>query len=168
MLQAAPEARLTLVGEDVTGDRPWREAFLHRHRGAAWLKRVRFMGGLPRADLLARYAACDLVVVPARYESFGLTALEAMIFAKPCVASDAGGLREVVVDGETGLLAPPDDPAALTAALLRLVREQELRHGMGWAGRKRYEAQFTAAAMARSMEAWMLGLLAARGRMAAE
>ena len=168
VLQAAPEARLTLNGEEVAGEEPWRETFLQRHRGAPWLKRVRFEGALSRQDLLARYAACDLVVVPSRYESFGLTALEAMIFAKPCVASNAGGLGEVVADGETGLLAPPGDPAALTAALLRLVRDAELRHALGAAGRRRYEAQFTAAAMAQSVEAWMRSLLSDRRRMAAE
>ena len=168
VLQEAPQARLTLVGEDVAGEAPWRDSFLQRHRGAPWLKRVRFAGALPRQDLLARYAACDLVVVPSRYESFGLTALEAMIFGKPCVASDAGGLGEVVADGETGLLVPPGDPAALTAALLRLVRSTELRLSMGAAGRRRYEERFTAAAMAQSVEAWMRTLLADRRRMAAE
>ncbi len=168
VLQAAPDARLTLVGEDVAGDAPGREAFLHRHRGAPWLRRVRFEGALARAALLSRYAACDLVVVPSRYESFGLTALEAMIFAKPCVASDAGGLGEVVTDSDTGLLTPPGDPAALTAALLRLVRDPGLRQAMGAAARRRYEAQFTAAAMARSVEAWVRDHLADGRRLAAE
>ena len=168
MLQARPEARLILVGEAVADDEPWREAFLRRHRGASWLKRVRFEGPLPREDLLARYAASDLVVVPSRYESFGLTALEAMIFAKPCVASDAGGLGEVVSHGETGLLVPPGDPAALAAALLRLVGDAALRMTMGTAGRRRYEAGFTAAEMARRAEAWFSSLLNDRHRLAAE
>ena len=168
VLQAAPEARLTLVGEEVAGEEPWREAFLQRHRGAPWLKRARFEGPLPRPDLLARYAACELVVVPSRYESFGLTALEAMIFSRPCVASAAGGLGEVVADGDTGLLVPPGDAAALTAALLRLVRNPALRQAMGAAGRRRYEDRFTAAAMAKSAEAWIGQLLADRPRAAAE
>ena len=129
---------------------------------------MRFEGALARAALLSRYAACDLVVVPSRYESFGLTALEAMIFAKPCVASDAGGLGEVVTDSDTGLLTPPGDPAALTAALLRLVRDPGLRQAMGAAARRRYEAQFTAAAMARSVEAWVRDHLADGRRLAAE
>ena len=168
VLQARPEARLILVGEAVADDEPWREAFLRRHRGASWLKRVRFEGPLPREDLLARYAASDLVVVPSRYESFGLTALEAMIFAKPCVASDAGGLGEVVSHGETGLLVPPGDPAALAAALLRLVSDTDLRLTMGAAGRRCYEARFTAADMARRAEAWFSSLLNDRHRLAAE
>ncbi len=168
VLQAAPDARLTLVGQDVAGDIPWREAFLRRHRGAPWLGRVRFKGALSRETLLARYAACDLVIVPSRYESFGLTALEAMIFAKPCVASHAGGLAEVVIDGRTGLLTPPGDPPALTGALLRLVGDPGLRRAMGFAGRRRYEAHFTAAAMAQSFEAWVRGRLADPRRIAAE
>ncbi|WP_174299763.1 glycosyltransferase [Caulobacter sp. S45] len=168
VLQQAPSARLTVVGEDVSGEEPWREAFLQRHGGASWLGRVRFEGPLPRAALLRRYAACDVVTVPSRYESFGLTALESMIFAKPCVAGDAGGLREVVAEGDTGLLTPPGDPAALVAALLRLVRDPGLRRAMGEAGRRRYEARFTDQAMARSVEAWMRGVIAGSRQMAAE
>ncbi len=168
LLQAAPHARLTLVGQDVAGEEPWREAFLRRHRGAPWLQRVQFEGALPREALLARYAACDVVVVPSRYESFSLTALEAMIFAKPCVASDVGGMGEVVAGGETGLLIPSDDPAALTAALLGLVRDANLRRTMGAAARRRYETHFTAAIMARSVEAWMRNMLAPGCRQAAE
>ncbi len=168
VLQAVLDARLVLVGGDVAGGEPLRDAFLQRHRGAPWLRRVRFEGALPREALLAWYAASDLVVVPSRYESFGLTALEAMIFAKPCVASDAGGLGEVVSDGETGLLVPPGEPAALAAALLRLVGDAELRLTMGAAGRRRYEAGFTAEAMARKAEAWFSSLLDDRRRLAAE
>ncbi len=168
LLQAAPDARLTLVGEEVTGEEPWQEAFLQRHLGAPWLTRVRFEGALPREALLAHYAACDVVVVPSRYESFGLTALEAMIFAKPCVASDAGGLCEVVAGEETGLLVPPNDPAALAAALLRLVQDAALRKSMGVAARRRYESQFTAAIMARSVETWVRHVLAAGRQQAAK
>ena len=119
-------------------------------------------------DVLARYAACDLVVAPSRYESFGLTALEAMIFAKPCIASDVGGLPEVVADRETGLLVPPDDPEALAAALLRLINDEALRRVMGAAGRRRYEARFTAEKMAQAACAWFSSVVAAGRSIAAE
>ena len=170
VLAAAPAAWLTIVGEDVSpaGDPSWREAFFRLHAGAPWRRRVRFEGALSRADLLARYAACDMVVVPSRYESFGLTALEAMVFAKPCVASGAGGLTEVVVQGETGLLVPPGDADALAAASLRLVGDVDLRRALGTAGRRRYETVFTATAMAHAAEAWFREIIAARRLIAAE
>ncbi len=170
VLAAVPNARLTLVGEDVSppGAQSWSDGFMARHAQAPWRRRVRFEGALSRADLLARYAACDVVVVPSRYESFGLTALEAMVFAKPCVASDAGGLAEVMVDGETGLLVPPGDAGALAEALLRLVRDAGLRRSLGAAGRRRYEACFTAADMAQAAELWFRGIIASRRLIAAE
>ena len=108
------------------------------------------------------------MVVPSRYESFGLTALEAMIFAKPCIASRVGGLAEVVVDGETGLLVPPDDPAALANAIARLTADRALRWTLGEAGRRRYLARFTADAMADAMTRWMESLLREPARLAAE
>ena len=170
VLASAPDARLTVVGEEVAppGAARVRMGFMERHAGAPWLDRVRFEGPLPRAALLARYAACDLVVIPSRYESFGLTALEAMIFAKPCVASDAGGLAEVVAHDGTGLLVAPGDPAALACALLTLVRSEAQRRRMGAAGRRRYLARFTAEAMAADYEAWMRDILARTRRLAAE
>ena len=170
VLSAAPQARLVLVGEatPVAGEETYRDAFLKRHRGAAWMRRVRFEGPLGREALLARYAACDLVVAPSRYESFGLTALEAMIFAKPCIASDVGGLPEVVADRETGLLVPPDDPEALAAALLQLINDEALRRAMGAAGRRRYEARFTAEKMAQAACAWFSSLVASGRSIAAE
>ena len=169
ILQAAPEAELVIVGEDVApaAEPAWSETFRRRHAGAPWLRRVRFEGPLPRAELLARYAACDIAVIPSRYESFGMTALEAMIFAKPCVASRVGGLQEVVSDGETGLLTPPVDADALAAALLSLVRNGELRRTLGAAGRRRYEALFTAQRMAAAIEGWVRAL-ALRQSLAAE
>ena len=175
VLAAAPHARITLVGEDVAapGAGAGRDGFAARWKRApgldrAGFDRVSFEGPRPRAELLARYAACDIVVVPSRYESFGLTALEAMIFGKPCVAAAVGGLPEVVVDGVTGLLVAPDDAAALAAALLRLIRRPDLRAAMGAAARSRYEAAFTADAMAQAFEAWAGAIGQAQTRLAAE
>jgi glycogen synthase len=169
LLSLDADARLTLVGEEVAGEAgSVRDRFMAEHAGASWLTRVRFEGPLPRADLLTRYAGCDVVAVPSRYESFGLTALEAMIFAKPCVASRVGGLCEVVEDGVTGRLVAPDDPASLASALLALVRSKALRARMGEAGRRRYEALFTAEAMAAAYETWARSVIGRSARLAAE
>jgi glycosyltransferase involved in cell wall biosynthesis len=75
----------------------------------------------------------DVVVVPSRREPLGLAAVEALACGTPVVASNVGGLREVVRDGENGLLIPPDDPGALAGALLRLL-DPDLRARLGAAG----------------------------------
>jgi glycosyltransferase involved in cell wall biosynthesis len=107
---------------------------------------VRFAGF--RRDIPACLAAADIVAVPSLQEGLGVAALEAMAAARPVVASRVGGLAEAVVDGETGLLVPPGEPAALAAALGRLARDLDLRARLGEAGRARVRARYTSARMA--------------------
>ena len=160
VLAAEPGVRFVLAGEDVAdaAGRTLRETFRRRFAGAPWLRdacgreRIVFTGPLSTPDLLDRYAACDLFVAPSRYESFGLVFLEAMIFARPAIGCAVGGIGEVVADGETGLLVAPGDAGALARAILELVRAPERRLAMGRAGRKRYEARFTADAMVQASE----------------
>ncbi len=97
---------------------------------------VEFMGWLDRTAVTSQMTACDVVVVPSRWEGFGLVALEAMRVGKPVVASAVGGLPEIVVDGLTGKLVPPDDAAALSHTLGQLDDRGCAR--MGAAGRKRF------------------------------
>jgi glycosyltransferase involved in cell wall biosynthesis len=92
---------------------------------------------LPRAELEPLLAGAAVVAVPSRREGFGLVAAEAMAHGKPVVASAVGGLLDLVVDGETGLLVPPGDVEALRAALERLLGDPELRRRLGAAGRDR-------------------------------
>jgi glycosyltransferase involved in cell wall biosynthesis len=94
-------------------------------------------GMLPRAELEPLLAGAAVVAVPSRREGFGLVAAEAMAHGKPVVASAVGGLLDLVVDGETGLLVPPGDVEALRAALERLLGDPELRRRLGAAGRDR-------------------------------
>lgn len=84
-----------------------------------------------------RYRRAAIVVCPSRREGFGLACAEAMAHGKPVVASAVGGLLDLVVDGETGLLVPPGEPAALRAALERLLADAPLRRRLGAAGRER-------------------------------
>jgi glycogen(starch) synthase len=95
------------------------------------------LGFLPREELARAYGRAAVVVCPSRREGFGLACAEAMAHARPVVASAVGGLAELVVDGETGLLVPPGDRAALRAAVDRLLSDPGLRHRLGEAGRKR-------------------------------
>jgi glycosyltransferase involved in cell wall biosynthesis len=93
--------------------------------------RVRFTGPLTGADLEARYAAADLVVLPSRTETYGMVAAEALAHGLPVVASAVGGLPVTVgtVSGgrRPGLLVPPDDPVALATALRSWLEDAELR-----------------------------------------
>jgi glycosyltransferase involved in cell wall biosynthesis len=73
-----------------------------------------------------------------------------MASGRPVVATAVGGNPELVVDGKTGLLVPPNDPEAMAAAITKLLREPELRQQMGRAGRQRVEEQFSLAVMVRN------------------
>jgi glycosyltransferase involved in cell wall biosynthesis len=81
-------------------------------------------------------------VLSSRSEGLPVSVLEAMAAELPVVASCVGGVPELVVEGETGVLVAPGDPDALTAALERLVPDRQLRSRLGAAGRARVEAQF--------------------------
>ncbi|MGH7151965.1 MAG: glycosyltransferase, partial [Planctomycetota bacterium] len=111
---------------------------------------VLFLG--ERADIPDLLAACDLFVATPRFEGLGVAVLEAMGAGRPVVATEVGGLRESVLAGETGLLVPPETPAALAEALGRLLGDAPARARMGRAGRERVAALFSAAAMAEGTE----------------
>jgi phosphatidylinositol alpha-1,6-mannosyltransferase len=101
---------------------------------------VRFLGDLDDAQLDAGYAEADIFALTSishklSIEGFGLVYLEASAHGLPVVAHAIGGVGEAVVDGTTGLLVPPGDPAALTAAFSRLINDSALRLQLGGAGR---------------------------------
>lgn len=95
---------------------------------------VTFLGKRSQESLPYYYASADVVVMPSRYESFGMVALEAMACGTPVVASDAGGLSFVVRDGETGFLVPEGDAQAMAQCLSRLLHDAELRARLGKRG----------------------------------
>jgi glycosyltransferase involved in cell wall biosynthesis len=87
-------------------------------------------------------------VNPCPVEGFGLVILEAMALAKPVVATNAGGPREIIDHLRTGLLVPPSDPAALAQGLRQLLADPVKRNALGNAGHERYLTHFTAQQMA--------------------
>jgi glycosyltransferase involved in cell wall biosynthesis len=97
-------------------------------------------------DVAAVLRRADVLVHPARWEGFGLALLEAMLCGLPVVATSVSSIPEIVADGETGLLVPPDDPAALRAALERVLADPA---GLGEAGRRRARQEFSVERMAR-------------------
>jgi glycosyltransferase involved in cell wall biosynthesis len=108
--------------------------------------RLRLLGF--RSDVAELMAACDLFVLPAPAEPFGLVLLEAMALGKPVIACDAGGPPEIVARNVSGLLVPPRSPAAFAEALATLCRDRELRQRMGETGHARFQQHFTADRMA--------------------
>jgi glycosyltransferase involved in cell wall biosynthesis len=100
-------------------------------------------GFVPHDELQGLYARAAVVACPSRREGFGVACLEAMAHGRPVVAGDVGGLRDLVVDGETGYLVPPQDVAALRKALERLLGDRDLRRRLGLAGRMRAAERFS-------------------------
>ncbi|MFW5866966.1 MAG: glycosyltransferase family 4 protein [Armatimonadota bacterium] len=97
-----------------------------------------------RADARKIMKAMDVVVLPSvAIEGFGIALIEAAFVGKPVVGSDAPGIREAVVDGQTGLLAPPGDATALADAIGKLLGDPELAASMGARGRERARSTFT-------------------------
>ena len=99
---------------------------------------------VPSAQVMASWARACVAVVPSVWnEPMGQVAVEAMLAGKAVVASDVGGLRDVVIDGVTGLTVPPGDPGVLAMALDILVEDPGMRQRLGEAGRRharQYEA----------------------------
>lgn len=109
-------------------------------RAAGLGGRVKFLGA--RDDVPDLLAAADIGVLASHEEGFPNAVLEAMAARLPVVATRAGGIPEAIDDGKTGLLVPVRDPAALGAALVRLIGDAALRRRMGAEGRARVEAEF--------------------------
>lgn len=110
--------------------------------------RVHFVGHSD--DVASIYGCADILLAPSRREALSLTLLEAAAFALPIVATDVGGIGEAVADGETGMLVPTENPAALAHAIGTLLDDAALRKSMGDAGRRRYEQLFSVATMAQA------------------
>ena len=100
------------------------------------------LGFVPHDDLGPLYERAAVVACPSHREGFGVVCAEAMAYGRPVVAGATGGLLDLVVDGETGLLVPPRDVGALRAALERLLEDRELRRRFGAAARERIKERF--------------------------
>ena len=119
------------------------EATLRRrveHLGLA--EGVRFLGPVDQEDLRALYRGARVVAVPSRWEGLPLVCLEAMASGRAVVATRVDGIPDAVVDGETGLLVPPDDPVALARALEALLDDRAQADRLGTAGARRVREQF--------------------------
>jgi glycosyltransferase involved in cell wall biosynthesis len=118
---------VTLV---VAGEGPER-AMLERRSGELGVAaRVRFLGSLPRDDVLRLFRAADASLLPSAWENFPHTVVESLAVGTPVIATEVGGVPEVVRDGRNGLLVPPEDPTALAEAIDRLLGDDRLRDAL--------------------------------------
>ncbi len=132
--------------------RTYRQDFEAQYIGTDIGARVHFLGFINEEEKWRQYALCDIYCMPSRSESFGIPFVEAMACGKPVVGCRAGGMPEVITEGETGLLAEPGDVESLVACLESLIADTSLRKRMGKAARRRYEQEFTSDKYAERME----------------
>ena len=149
-----PKLRALIVGQGSQRERLER---LARELGIAGA--VEFTGPVPSEEIARLLARMDLFVLPSHTEGFGVSAVEAAAMGLPVVASDVGGLPEVVIDGETGFLTPPRSPEALAERIVQLAGDAELRARLGRAGRARVAECFDWAKNAGRMEAFYYEVL---------
>ncbi len=135
--RAHPGTRLLVAGTGSAAEQLVDTAREHRVR-----RSVRFLGRIPDEELPALLAAADAVVLPSRYEPFGIVALEATAAGAAIVASTAGGLGEVVRDGETGLSFRPGDVPGLAAAVRRVLDDPDGARRRAVAGTARLATDF--------------------------
>ena len=145
VLRAVPDAYLLIVGE---GSR--REALEAQARELRIAHRIVFTGR--RDDVPAVTAALDVAVLPSYREAQGLSILEAMALSRPVVASNVGGIPEMITDGETGLLVPPHDADALATAVIRLLRDHPYADTLGRAGHDLVHDRFCIELMVKAIE----------------
>ena len=154
-LPELPDAELLIAGgpsaEELRNDpEACRLSALADELGVA--DRVSLLGSVHHEGVPALIRSADSVVTTPWYEPFGIVPLEAMSCARSLIGSAVGGLLDSVTDGETGLLVPPKDPAAVAAAAQRLLADETLRRRLGRAGRLRAEGRFDWARVAEQVE----------------
>jgi L-malate glycosyltransferase len=135
-----PDARFVIAGEGEL--RQALERQIREHR----LEKHVLLAGF-RPDVLSLHKAFDIFVMSSLTEGLGTSLLDAMACGKPIVATTAGGIPEVVVDGETGCLVAPRDHEGMARAIVSLLKDEALRRRMGEAGRTRARVHFSAERM---------------------
>jgi glycosyltransferase involved in cell wall biosynthesis len=139
------------------GDGPLRNSLEQLAQALGVSDHVAFLG--TRSDVPALLQQVTIGVNSSQNEGFPNAIIEYMAANLPVVATNVGGVPELVIDGETGTLVPSDNPSALADALLYLLRTPVVARRMGAAGRRRVEEHFTAQRMVRETEAVYEALL---------
>ena len=157
LLQAmAKLANFSLPRVDLilAGDGPEHAALQAKAAELRLTKQVHFPGRVDHATALRLFAGCLFFTLPSRQEPFGLVNLEAMLAKRAVIASRVGGVPEIVEDQQTGLLVPPENPEALTGAIVRLLTNIPLRRRLAAAGYERAQDFTWARAVDRYFEVY--------------
>jgi glycosyltransferase involved in cell wall biosynthesis len=138
VLQELPNVKLLIVGDG-------REKIVLQEQAKALHVShiITWVGLQPKESLESYYAQMDIVIVPSCFEGFGLTAIEAMSYAIPVVASRVDGLMEILDDQDSGLLVDASEPSALSSAILSLLQDDEKREQIGMNGYNKVKATFS-------------------------
>jgi glycosyltransferase involved in cell wall biosynthesis len=133
----------------IIGDGPERTDLEQRVQDLELEDRVIFTGRISDEELYKYYNQCSFIVLPAVYdakgdiEGLGVVLLEAMSYAKPAIASNAGGITDIVTDGENGYLVPPGDASALADAIVTLATDQSSSKRMGLRAKQTVDEKFS-------------------------
>jgi len=163
LIDAAPDilARFPDAAFEIVGGGPERKALVARAASRGVLDAFSFLGH--RDDVPARLAEADIFVLPSRSEAFPNAVLEAMAAGLPVVASAVGGILEILDDGRTGLLTPPDDPQALADRAMALMADRPLADSLGGAARAEATSRYSFERMVGSFDALYASELTRRG-----
>jgi glycosyltransferase involved in cell wall biosynthesis len=154
-----PDCQLTFVGPDHGLSQP-DGTTLHLAEAVARLPaavrdRIRVVGRKSRAEVAALRALHPITIIASRYETFGVALIEAMAAGSAVVSTRVGGCAEVLRDGETGFLVPPEDPQALADACLRLLADHDLALRLGRAAHADVAARFSPERIAQEVTAFV-------------
>ena len=159
IVAAVPNFKLVIVGR-FHRDQSYVKRMRRLQRHPALLNRVKWLG--LRDNVQDFMGAFDLTVVPSIEEPLGLVALESLATGTPVVASNTGGLPEIVRPNETGLLVPPKNPEALAQAIISMAQDPEARQRFGENGRRFVQENFDPEMLARQVESVLLELVKRR------
>ena len=159
LIDERADLTFTLVGPNA--DPGYRASFEDEaSRDSRLAAAIRFTGGVSDSELIRLYCESDIVCLPSRYESHGIALIEAMMFGKPILTCDAGGIGEVVQAGRDALLVAPEDPDALAAGLRRLASDPGLRSRLGAAARETFERRLDVGRAAVQMQTFIEQVIA--------
>ncbi|MFA4945406.1 MAG: glycosyltransferase family 4 protein [Lentisphaeria bacterium] len=157
VVQACPETVFLLVGDGL-----WRDRLEAKIRGLGLTAHFRFTGLVPPAAIPRYVGQMDILAHLSLREGLPRSVVQALAAGLPAVAHPLDGTPEVVAEGATGFLVPPGDPAAVAAALVRLIRDPALRQRLGAAGQARVRHDFDWRTMVATLEASYAALLQAK------
>lgn len=161
ILDTFPTARFLLVGDAEFGTsdaHTTRTQIYARVEHDARLQAAIVFAGF-RRDIPRILNTTDILVSPSQFETYGMAILEAMACGVPVVSTNVGGPSETIVDGETGILVPPENPAALANGVLALLENAARRKQLGQNARARVEQSFSLRASAQAMQAYYQDML---------